>query len=163
MGDAEINRIAAMPALKFQQIEFGSDAFRMECELRNEVLRLPIGMDLYDEDISRESRQLHFGLFDQANNLLACVVVDPCSPTEAKIRQMAVKSECRGQGYGSSMIRYLEDHLARRGITHLFMHARMTAVEFYEKLGYGKVGNEFTEVGIPHIKMEKHMQLSIGL
>ena len=38
------------------------------------------------------------------------------------------------------------------------MHARMTAVGFYAKLGYTRVGDGFTEVGIPHVKMEKRLQ-----
>ncbi len=29
-----------------------------------------------------------------------------------------------------------------------------TSIVFYEKLGFVKVGDEFEEVGIPHIKME---------
>jgi predicted GNAT family N-acyltransferase len=40
------------------------------------------------------------------------------------------------------------------------MHARMTAVGFYTKLGYAKVGHEFREVGIPHVRMEKYIQPS---
>jgi predicted GNAT family N-acyltransferase len=35
------------------------------------------------------------------------------------------------------------------------MHARKTAVGFYEKLGYKRIGNEFLEVTIPHYAMEK--------
>jgi predicted GNAT family N-acyltransferase len=37
------------------------------------------------------------------------------------------------------------------------MHARKTAMGFYEKLGYEKIGDEFTEVTIPHYKMEKRL------
>jgi len=36
--------------------------------------------------------------------------------------------------------------------------ARVSAVEFYEKLGYAIVGGEFVEVTIPHRKMEKSVQ-----
>jgi predicted GNAT family N-acyltransferase len=46
------------------------------------------------------------------------------------------------------------------GITHLLMHARLSAVGFYQKLGYEKVGGSFTEVGIPHVRMEKYIHLS---
>jgi hypothetical protein len=35
------------------------------------------------------------------------------------------------------------------------MHARKTALGFYEKLGYSRQGEEFTEVTIPHYIMEK--------
>ena len=36
----------------------------------------------------------------------------------------------------------------------------MTAVGFYEKLGYASVGHEFMEVGIPHLRMEKSIKPS---
>jgi predicted GNAT family N-acyltransferase len=37
------------------------------------------------------------------------------------------------------------------------MHARNTALGFYLKCGYELKEKEFTEVGIPHRYMEKHL------
>jgi predicted GNAT family N-acyltransferase len=37
------------------------------------------------------------------------------------------------------------------------MHARKTALGFYEKLGYRVAGDEFIEVTIPHYVMEKDL------
>ena len=144
--------------MTFREIEFGSDKFRAECELRHQVLRLPIGLSLYDEDLDQERQQLHFGLFGPGGGLAACVIAVPVSSTEAKIRQMAVRPEQQGRGRGRRIIHDLEEYLARGGFVHLAMHARMTAVGFYTKLGYAKVGPEFTEVGIPHVTMEKYIQ-----
>lgn len=146
------------PSMSFRVIEFGSAEYKMECALRNEVLRLPLGLNLYDEDLAQEKDQLHFGLFDQHQQLIACVVAAPYSPTEAKIRQMAVKAGHAGRGNGRRIIQSLEEYLADLGITRLFMHARMSAVGFYEKLGYLQVGDEFAEVGISHIRMEKQIR-----
>ena len=140
--------------MTFLEIEFGTDAFRKECELRHKVLRLPLGLSLYDEDLSQESQEMHFGLFDEGA-LVACVIAVALSPAEVKIRQMAVSDERRGQGHGRSVIRCLEKHLVGKGFTHCSMHARITAVGFYEKLDYSRIGSEFIEVGIPHVRMEK--------
>jgi predicted GNAT family N-acyltransferase len=147
----------------FRSIEFGSDDFRKECELRDQVLRAPIGRSLYDEDLASEKRQKHFGLFDDARNLVACVIAVLLSSTEAKIRQMAVSVAYQKQGYGRQIIRSLEDHLAESGYVHVSMHARTSAVGFYEKLGYTKIGNEFFEVGIPHFRMEKRLTKGLSL
>jgi len=127
----------------------------MECELRNEVLRIPVGLNLFDENLSLEKQQMHFGLFDHCRCLVACVIAVPVSSSEAKIRQMAVDGEHQGKGHGRNLIDCIENHLARQGFIRLFMHARLAAAGFYEKLGYAKVGQEFIEVGIPHIRMEK--------
>jgi predicted GNAT family N-acyltransferase len=144
--------------MNFCEIEFGSDDFRKECELRHEVLRVPIGLSLYDEDLDRERPQQHFGLFDQRGDLVACVVAIALSPSQAKIRQMAVHGKYQGKGYGRRTIHDLEDYLARQEVVHLTLNSRLTAVGFYLKLGYTKVGQEFVEVGISHIKMEKYIQ-----
>lgn len=149
-----------MQTMTFREIEFGSDDFRRECELRNEVLRVPIALSLYDEDLDQERQQLHFGLFDQCGDLVACVIAIALAYSQTKIRQMAVHREHQGKGHGRRIIHDLEEHLARRGFVHLEMHARMTAVGFYTKLGYAKVGHEFMEVGIPHVRMKKYIQPS---
>lgn len=139
----------------FREIAFESEDYRQECVLRNLVLRIPLGLSLYDEDLGLEKTQLHFGLFDDSGRLVGCVVAVPLSPCEAKIRQMAVGPDCQGKGNGRSMIYRIEDHLERRGFTRLCLHARTTAVGFYEKMCYKKTGAEFVEVGIPHVRMEK--------
>jgi predicted GNAT family N-acyltransferase len=141
-----------------RKIDFGSDDFRKECELRNEVVRVPIGLCLYDEDLDRERQQLHFGLFDQCGDLIACVIAIVSSCSKAKIRPMAVRGEHQGKGYGRRVIHDLEEYLALQGVVHLDLHARLTAVGFYTKLGYAKVGQEFMEVGIPHVGMEKYIR-----
>ena len=146
-----------LTTVTFREIEFGSADFRKECSLRNEVLRVPLGLNLYAENLDREKQQMHFGLFDESKELVACAIAVPVSATDVKIRQMAVHREHQGKGYGGKMMHSLEEHLAQRGCLHLFLHARKTAVRFYEKLGYVKKGDEFMEVGISHIRMEKNI------
>jgi len=145
--------------MTFREIEFGSDDFRKECDLRNEVLRVPIGLCLCDEDLDQEKQQFHFGLFDECGDVLACVIAAPRSSTEAQVRQMAVHPGHQGKGFGRMILHCAEAHLARQGFDRVFMHARMTAVGFYEKLGYVTTGNEFTEVGIPHLRMWKRLSI----
>ena len=144
-----------LPAMKFQEIKFGSSDYRKECELRNKILRIPIGLSLFDDNLGIEEQQMHFGLFDQDKNLIACVIAVACTPTEIKIRQMSVESKHQGKGYGRRIINAVEEKLLQQGFTHFCLNARITAAGFYEKLGYIRVGHEFTEVGLAHIRMEK--------
>ena len=143
--------------MSVRQIEFESDDYRAECALRQAVLRAPLGLDLCREDLGREREQWHFGLFDDNGGMVACVVAVPESPDHAKLRQMAVADGCRGRGHGRRLMQEVEGALAARGITRLSMHARTTAAGFYQNLGWAATGAEFTEVGIPHLRMEKRM------
>jgi N-acetylglutamate synthase-like GNAT family acetyltransferase len=138
-----------------RKIEFGSDDFRQACELRNQVLRLPLGLNLFDENLSLERQQLHFCIFDINNQVIACAIGVVCSATDARIRQMAVDLNHQQMGYGRSIIQFIERYLGQQGITRLHLHARLTAAGFYEKLGYVKSGDTFLEINLPHHRMEK--------
>jgi ribosomal protein S18 acetylase RimI-like enzyme len=140
----------------FREITFGSDLYRRACALRYEVLRAPLGLPLSEDDLRGEAKQLHFGLFDD-DEPVASVSVIELSADHAKIRQTAVAPACRDQGLGRRIMTQLEAVLAARGFVTLSLHARTTAVGFYEKLGYETVGDEFIEVTIAHRKMVKRL------
>jgi predicted GNAT family N-acyltransferase len=139
----------------FRKIVFKSKSYEAECALRDEVLRRPLGLSLYDEELSGEGAQLHFGLFDSGNKLRACVIAVPVSAQEVKLRQMAVKADCQGQGLGRRLLHGLEKFIEKQGVAVFGLHARQSAIGFYEKSGYVVTGGEFIEVGIPHVRMEK--------
>lgn len=140
----------------FREIAHGSDAYRQECALRQEVLRRPLGLNLYDEDLNAEAAQRHYGLFD-GDALRACIVAVPMPAHAVKLRQMAVSPEMQGRGLGRKLMEQVEAELVRHGWVSATLHARATAVGFYAKLGYQVVGGEFIEVSLRHFKMEKHL------
>jgi ribosomal protein S18 acetylase RimI-like enzyme len=139
----------------FKEIAFGTDEYRLECALRNDVLRKPLGLELTAEELAREEDQLHFGLFEGDNNLVACVVAVRLSPTDARIRQMAVSPLHQRKGLGKKVMSELEANLRSRGLTNLVLHARASAVGFYERLGYTVTGDEFIDVTVAHFRMVK--------
>jgi predicted GNAT family N-acyltransferase len=141
--------------MNVKEIRHGSTEYQQECALRQEVMRKPLGLNLYDEDLVAERGQIHFGLFDEKDQLLACVIAVPVTATEAKVRQMAVRPPLQGKGCGRLLLEAAEKVLAQRGFTDLYLHSRMTAIGFYEHLGYQRKGPDFMEVGLPHVKMRK--------
>ena len=141
----------------FREIVFGTEEYRLECLLREEVLRKPLGLRLGDEDLAAERDQLHFGLFEPDDNLVGCVVVIPLSPTHARIRQMAVSPLQQRKGLGKRIMSELERTLRARGFEHFVLDARASAAGFYERLGYTVASEEFAKVTVPHVTMEKHV------
>ena len=157
MGDAASVKGIDIQALALCTIEFASDAYQAMCALRHEVLRKPLGLDLYREDLAREKEHGLFGMFDGAE-LIACVIVVHQAEDAVKLRQMAVKPGYAAQGVGRALLRVLESRLMAQGVRRVSLHARVGAIGFYEKLGYQRQGEPFIEIGIPHMLMEKHMQ-----
>ena len=45
----------------------------------------------------------------------------------------------------------------RNGLSKVWCNAQVTAVPFYERLGYQAVGETFFEAGIEHVKMERQI------
>src|SRR6185369_6052410 len=105
------------------------------------------------EELAREEDQLHFGLFGPDDDLVACVVAVRLSPTDARIRQMAVSPVLQRRGLGKRILSDLETELRSRGFTNLVLHARASAVGFYKKLGYAVDGDEFIDVTVAHFRM----------
>lgn len=143
--------------VEFHEIRYADDRYVEACELRNEILRRPIGLDLYAEDLSREVSSRHFVLI-QDGRVIAYLMITPVSEKVGKLRQMLVVEAFRGKGFGRCLVQSTEQTLVSSGLEQIVMFARVSAITFYEKLGYRRVSDEFLEVGIPHVTMQKNLQ-----
>ena len=64
----------------------------------------------------------------------------------------------QGTGIGRGLMEGVERILITDELDRIELNARDTAVGFYEKLGFRKMGEEFLEVTIPHWKMVKALR-----
>ena len=142
--------------MKFVEIDWNSNLYSLEIELRARLLRAPLGLTFSSEELEAESAELHFAMVDQ-EQVRACAVIVPLSSDLAKLRQMAVHENYQRQGLGSSLIRQIEPALQHRGFQKIELNAREEAVNFYKRLGYQTVGDPFMEVGIGHWKMYRQL------
>jgi ribosomal protein S18 acetylase RimI-like enzyme len=122
--------------------------------LREAILRQPIGLSLKNEDLSQDHNDTFFVALDN-NNVIGCLMAQKLDDSVLKLRQMAVYNEWQGKGIGRLLLNTAEEYAGNAGYKKISLHARKSAKEFYDKLGYETIGNEFTEVGIPHYKMIK--------
>lgn len=142
--------------MKLSQIEFGTEGHSKTIELRNKILRDPIGLKFTDQDLEDEKQAVHIGCFDGIQNILVgCCFFTPLNKDTVKLRQMAVNSDFQKQGIGSLVISFAEKLAKENGYKQVYLHARKEAVDFYKKHGYALISNEFIEVGIPHFEMQK--------
>lgn len=140
--------------MELRELEFGTEGYRAALDLRYRVLREPLGVEWTDEERAWEPRERHFGLMD-GGEMVACVVVRPVADKRVKVRQMAVEPDRQRAGLGRGLLKGVEALLGSEGVREVELNAREVAVGFYERAGYARVGGQFTEVGIPHWRMEK--------
>ena len=71
----------------------------------------------------------------------------------AQIGRMAVLARVRGQGVGKQILGELIDLAKREDVKTLILHSQLTAIPFYEKLGFKVEGLSYEEAGIAHRNM----------
>lgn len=122
--------------------------------LRDELLRRPIGMELKNDDLSRDYIDT-FVVGKSDGKVVACLMLQELNKDVVQLRQMAVYTSFQGKGIGRQLVVWAEVYAAGKGFRKIELHARKTAIGFYESIGYSVTSGEFTEVGIPHVMMEK--------
>ena len=141
----------------FNLVDFGTPAYDETVRLRRDILRIPLDLEFYPEDLALEYDQYHLAGYDRAGNLVACLVLKALPNLELKMRQVAVQENLQKRGIGQLMVAASEEIGRDFGFKKMVLHARKTAVPFYKKLSYKTSGKEFLEVEIPHYKMVKNL------
>jgi len=122
--------------------------------LRQKVLRAPLGLNIFDDDLASEKDQIIF-VYEEDGRVQGCVLMQHYDAETFKLRQMAVDTDAQGKQIGSQLIQAADTYAVQLGKSKIILHARETAIPFYEKQGYEVAGDIFFEVGLPHKKMEK--------
>jgi predicted GNAT family N-acyltransferase len=135
-------------------LDHGSAEYQQMIGLRYEILRRPLGLSFSQDELDKEKHEILIGAFEEDQMLGCCMLVKE-SPGECRLRQMAVINTLRGKGVGKAMMIFAENIARDQGFKKMTMHARASALGFYEKLGYTTIGDEFEEITIPHYIMEK--------
>lgn len=137
-------------------IDHGTADYRQMVELRLQLLRKPLGLSFTPDELEKEKSDILLGCFEE-DKLEACCILTEVDPSTVRLRQMAVGAALQGKGIGRVLMNFAENIARDRKYSRLTMHARKSAVGFYEKSGYRICSDEFMEVTIPHFVMEKEL------
>jgi N-acetylglutamate synthase-like GNAT family acetyltransferase len=140
--------------MALRMIDYGTKEYEQMVYLRNEILRKPIGLQFDRAELDKEKDDVLMGAFEDGK-ILGCCLLTKIDDQTVRLRQMAVPNSMQGKGVGRALMIFAENIARDLGYKKLVMHARKTAIGFYEKLGYTTDNKEFEEVTIPHYVMEK--------
>ena len=138
-------------------IVYGTPEYEASLALRDEIMRKPMGLCIYDEDFSWEKYALVLGLF-QGNDLIGTCTMSS-KGDEYKLEYICVDPAHQRQGLGMQMLRQLEETARSQGGKKILMDARVTAQPFYEAAGYHILGDIYylSYAPVPHYHMEKDL------
>jgi len=114
---------------------FNSDEMNIAMELIDEFLEDPKGSG-YIVQVLQEEEELHG---------YVCYGPVPLTETTYDLYWIAVRSACRGKGYGQALIRAAEDDVQKRGgklllIETSSLESYQPATRFYKHAGYELIG-----------------------
>lgn len=142
--------------MALKQIDHGTKEYLQMVELRENVLRRPLGLTFSHDDLIKEQNDILIASMDD-DEMIGCGILTHIDTDTVRLRQMAVHSRLHGKGIGASIISFAENIARDKGYRCITMHARDTAIGFYEKFGYRIKGDKFDEVTLPHHIMEKKL------
>ena len=142
--------------MALKQIDHGTNEYLQMVQLRDQVLRRPLGLSFSHDELAREKDDILIACMDDGD-MLGCCILTRIDNDTMRIRQMAVPDKLHGKGIGASIMSFAETLAKDKGYRTMTMHARDTAIGFYEKFGYKIKGQQFREVNLPHHIMEKRL------
>lgn len=145
--------------MKFSESEIEIRLIANETELsqmfylRWLVLRKPLGMALGTEQDQYEENSFHLvAVF--GDRIIGSARLRKESEELGIISFVAVLPEFRNQGIGTKLIEKLIEKAQQENLQVVRLKSRVTAIEFYKKIGFSEQGELFNYLTIPHINME---------
>lgn len=137
-------------------LDYGTPQYQQMIKMRDEILRKPLGLSFSESELEKEKDYILIGAFEDDEMLGCCMIVEKDSNI-ARLRQMAVLNNLQGKGIGRALILFAENLARDHGYKNMSMRARKNTVPFFEKMGYQVTSDEFIELTIPHVEMEKEL------
>ena len=136
--------------IEIKKLQFDNKIEIKKCfRIRKEVFVLEQECDPKDE-YEYEKESTHFLLTD--NKIAVATARYRKTKFGIKMERFAVLANKREKGYGLIILKHMINEL--KDINSVkYLHAQVQVVEFYEKVGFKKIGDKFDEVGIMHYKM----------
>ena len=124
-------------------------------ELRNWVLRMPLGMDIRNDDLSDEADCQFLAYYSENGQMTGCIKIKKIDSKTYQVQQMAVHQDYQVSGIGTTLLQEAEKLIKEQGGENVIIEAREYAIPFYRKNGYLEYGDEYKKINIPHRSMKK--------
>lgn len=139
---------------KMVDVNFGSTRYDELVELRYKILLEPLGLKFLDSHRVNEMNYLHIGCIEALDDkLVGGLMLAPIDNSVVRLMEVCVDNKYQREGVGRAMVQYAANRAKEVGYEKMIMHARLTAVNFYEKCGFRQEGDVFEEQGLTFVKM----------
>ncbi|MDT6981176.1 GNAT family N-acetyltransferase [Levilactobacillus zymae] len=110
------------------------------------------GIDPQDELDGTDEDKMHYvGYVD--DRPVTTARIDMLAGNRVKIQRVATMAADRQRGYAGALIKQIIADAQKSDVAHIELDAQLTALAFYQDLGFVAIGEPFVEAGIQHKTM----------
>lgn len=145
-----------MNQFEVTEVKYGSTQYQQTILLRDKVMRQPLGLSIKNEDLSYEQQATTLVVYD-SDTLLGTGIYVILDDSTMRVNFLCVDFNLQKMGIGRIILEEIEKRARQLGIKKITLNARLTALDFYKKLGFVEYGEVFFMKAAPieHICMEK--------
>ncbi|MDB5148656.1 MAG: family N-acetyltransferase [Mucilaginibacter sp.] len=110
---------------------------------------------LYEMEMEEDNHGYHFAAFK--DNYIIAVVSLFNKGNNWQFRKFAVDEIMQHMGVGRAVLQCITDFALASGGTRLWCNARLSAIDFYLKVGFSHTGNVFSKNGFDYEILEKEL------
>lgn len=138
------------------EVKYGSEQYEQTLLLRDKVMRQPLGLSIKNEDLSYEQQATTLVVYD-SDKLLGTGIYVILDDSTMRVNFLCVDFNLQKAGIGRTILEDIEKRARQLGMKKITLNARLTALDFYKKLGFVEYGDIFLMNAAPieHICMEK--------
>ena len=141
---------------KIIEIDYASSRYEELVKLRYKILLEPLGFEFLDAHREKEANYLHLASIEKLDDsLVGGCMLAPIDNETIRLMQVAIDNKYQREGAGQELVKYAEQRAKEIGYSQIEMHAMLSVVNFYEKLGSTQEGELLEEKGITFAKMIK--------
>lgn len=140
--------------IEIRGIEYGTDEYESSIDLRNDAFRKPWGMNIRDENLTADKDMDMYGAYLD-DTMIATIFLAEDDQDTARIKSVSIIEDYRKLGLGRYLMNFIEEKAREKGYTKANLMGRVSAEDFYHKLGYKTISEPFDFKTIPHIYMTK--------
>lgn len=129
-------------------------------ELKHDAQRIRRSVFIEEQNIAEEDEwdeqdavSLHFVVYVENKPIATARLL-----ADHSVGRVAVLKMYRGQNMGHQLMREIIHCAELQKRTYLKLSSQVHAIQFYERLGFKTVGEEYLDCGIPHIEMIQHLK-----
>ena len=123
--------------------------------LRHDVFCIEQGVPEHEELDGRDGDGIHLVAVADGELLGTCRLL--MVGATAQFSRLAVRQSARRRGIATALLAAADAETRAAGGRRVVLHAQTYARRLYDLAGYVPRGRAFTEAGIEHIAMEKHL------